>query len=612
MPIPNGNAWIEIDYGGVTYTLPFVNLTQYEQKPVFAEDGFTMMRYELSMQGTSLVSDSSNTFTDLATKTTNMVGTVDRVAMYVIDPTAGTKTLLEVNYPDAMRGPFASLNVTEVNGARACIVSFTINASVSLSGNGGQIDPAYPVVSHRWTTRSELDATGILTRRVTGTLTVNLGATGTSSVPSLDGTIGEVGGRYPWADLFRKAVLPSTPAVGSWRRESQSFAYNEAGNTLIYEFVDSQARVNLPDGAYVGSSEFTYERNRQNMAMASMRFSCDLEGPADGNSKILIYAAIIIAQARIPFLKSIINRMSVTESEMLKRAKIRVEIDASAPATNFDVPGTSAASVPLVELIGKNFSVVRTCPYYPDPYGGNSDYVWFSEPHWDGNTANAKPNGIMSTLPVAQMISAAAQACAGTTTSITVMSNAQDFSAANSIVEQGSSITPLAELDVYGNAKSVERQITFTNVSIDTRMHRLQTLYTQGADFVFQTGKASIIVEETTHIKRNNVPPQRTYRPMPSGFVVLSDDWKVNHGDVDPSGNRVYTGVWTRRLLSYDGGGATYQGYYTNAGLRQWWYSSVAAPLTLGFDQNAQQYTNNVFAVTGTQAYSTGSPQNFA
>jgi hypothetical protein len=192
------------------------------------------------------------------------------------------------------------------------------------------------------------------------------------------------------------------------------------------------------------------------------------------------------------------------------------------------------------------------------------------------------------------------------------MSNAQDFNAANAIVEQGSSVTPLAELDAYGNAKSVERQITFTNVSIDTRMHRLQTLYTQGSDFVFQTGKASIVVEETTHIKRNNVPPERTYRPMPSGFVVLSDDWKVNHGDVDPSGNRVYTGVWTRRLLSYDGGGATSNGYYTNAGLRQWWYSSVAAPLTLGFDQNSQQYANNVFAVTGTQAYSTGAPQNFA
>lgn len=612
MPISNGKTWMEFDYGGTTYTLPYVNVSSYDQKPAFSEDGFTMLRYEVTLQGTALVSDGASTFTDLATKMTNMVGTVDRMALYVIDPT-GTKTLIEVNYPDAMRGPYVSINVTEISGARACIVSFTVNASVSLSGQSGQITPTYPVIANRWTTRTSLDANGIITRTVMGTLTVDLAATGTGNTIAADGTVASINNKYPWADLFRKAILPSVPATGVWRRESQTFAYNEAGNSLIYELVDSQARTNLPDGAFVGNAEFTYERNRQNLAMASLRFSCDLEGPADGNSKTLIYAAILLSQTRIPFAKAIVNRISVTEQEMLKKSKIRLEVDAMAPAANQDTPGLQVASVPLVELIGHNFTVTRTCPYYADPYGGNSDYSYFAPPHWDGNDANAKPEGIEATLPVAQMISAAIVApCAGSTPTVTILANPTNFTAANNIVDQGVYTTPLAELDSSGKAASVERQMTFTSVTIDTNMHRLQTLYTQGADFVFQTGKAAIVLEETTHIKRFNKPPERSYRPMPTGFVVLSDDWNVNHGDIDPSGNRVYTGIWKRRLMSFDAGGATYQGYYTNAGLRQWWQSSVAAPYTLGFPYNDQQANLNVFAVSAPQAYPTGAAQNFA
>lgn len=610
MPISNGKTWVEIDYGGTTYTLPYVNVSSYDQKAEFAEDGFTMLRYAITLQGTALVSDGVNTFADLDSKMKNMVGTVDRVALYVID-TTGTKTLFEVEYPDAMRGPYVSINVTEINGARACIVSFTINASVSLSGVNGQITETYPIIAHRWITRSSLDASGILTRTVMGTLTLNLGATGNTAAISPNGDSASINTKYPWADLFRRAILPSNPATGSWRRESQTFAYNEAGNSLIYEFVDSQARTNLPDGAFVGNAEFTYERNRQNLAMASLRFSCDLEGAVDGNSKSLIYAAVLLSQTRIPFAKAIVNRISVTEQEMLKKSKIRLEIDAMVPAANQDTPGLQVASIPLIELIGRNFSVTRTCSYYPDPYGSNGDFVFYSEPHWAGNTANAKPEGIESTLPVAQMIAVAATVCPGSTPTITLLSNPTNFDDANAKIVTGTSTPPLAALDAFGKPASIDRQITFTAVHIESNMHRLQTLYTQGSDFIFQTGKASVVLEETTHIKRFNSPPERSYRPMPSGFMLVSDDWNVNHGDVDPSGNRVFTGIWKRKLMSYDGGGATFYAYFTASGVRQWWTSSVAAPYTLGYSFNDQQGGSNVFAVSSPPAYQTGSPQAY-
>ena len=148
-------------------------------------------------------------------------------------------------------------------------------------------------------------------------------------------------------------------------------------------------------------------------------------------------------------------------------------------------------------------------------------------------------------------------------------------------------------------------------------MHRMQTLYTEGADFVFQTGKASVTIDETTVVSRVNVPPVRTFRPIPAGFIVINDDWKVNHGDVDPAGQRTFIGVYTRTLRSYDGGGATSNGYSTVSGRRQWWPSgaspSVAAPLALGYDANNQIEASSVLALgSNAQAYQLGTAQDYA
>jgi hypothetical protein len=148
-------------------------------------------------------------------------------------------------------------------------------------------------------------------------------------------------------------------------------------------------------------------------------------------------------------------------------------------------------------------------------------------------------------------------------------------------------------------------------------MHRMQTLYTEGTDFVFQTGKASVTLEEMTVVSRVNVPPIRTFRPIPAGFVVINDDWKVNHGDVDPAGQRTFIGVYTRTLRSYDGGGATSFGYYTEGGRRQWWPSganpSVAAPLALGYDGQTQLEASSVLSLgNDAQAYQVGTPQDYA
>jgi len=162
----------------------------------------------------------------------------------------------------------------------------------------------------------------------------------------------------------------------------------------------------------------------------------------------------------------------------------------------------------------------------------------------------------------------------------------------------------------------VEKVVTTTHVQHHTRMHRLQTLYDVGADFVFQAGKASVIVTEQATVRKANEPPNRIFRPIPAGFVVLEDDWRVNHGDIDPAGHRTFTGVWTRRLLSYDGGGSTSNGYSTVGGRRQWWVPgadpSVASPVALGYDLTAQSTGTNVIAFgSNAQAYPVGPAQDY-
>tara|TARA_R110002126_G_scaffold257118_2_gene400129 strand:- start:185 stop:2032 length:1848 start_codon:yes stop_codon:yes gene_type:complete len=612
----NGSTFVSFTYGGTTYTLPYTNISAYDMKPVYAEDGYTLIRYEVNVAGSALISDNTNTYTDLVSKFQSGTGRVDNVFVSVTTP-EGTENLLNISHPDTMRGPTMSISVTEISGRRACVVNFTISAALSSDGNSQEPTP-YPIISHRWTSSFALDAGGHVTRTVSGVLVVDLAATGNIASVALNGSTASVTGKAPWADLFRRAVAPLRPAPLFWTRQSQTFAYNEAGNSLIYEIVDSQARTAMPNGAFTGTAEFTYERNRQQLTWASLRFSCELEGSVNGDVRHLIWSAVCIAQSRIIFKHCKIMRLAVTEQEMLKKAKVRVEIDALAPAIATDIAGVASLPVPLAAYIGKILYVVRStnCPFSADPYGSYRGVA--GVPHWFDNETSAK-NPIPQTIAIASCIEVLSADCPLGTPTVNVGIPETMFDEINTVIQAGPFKTSqaLAEFNEQGQSTSVEQSKTTTNVNTQTRMHRLQTLYTEGSDFVFQTGKASVTLEETTVVSRVNVAPIRTFRPIPAGFVVINDDWKVNHGDIDPSGQRTFIGVYTRTLQSYDGGGATSFGYSTVAGRRQWWPSganpSVAAPLALGYNLDIQNENNSVLALgSSAQAYQVGTAQDYA
>ena len=610
----DGSTYVSFTFDSATSTLPYANISSYDHKPVYAEDGFTLIRYEVNVAGSALISNGTSTYTDLAARFQKGTGRVDNVFVSVTTP-EGTENLLNISHPDTMRGPLMSITVTEISGRRACIVNFTISAALALDGNSQTPSP-YPILSHRWTSRFALDAGGHITRTVSGVLVVDLAATGTTATAATSGSSAAVSGKAPYADLFRRAILPVAPGVGNWRRESQTYAYNETGNSLIYEITDSQARTGLPDAAFAGTAEFTYERNANMLSWGQLRFSCDLEGAVNGDVRSLIWAAVVLAQSRIIFARCKIMRIVVTEQDMLKKAKIRFEMDALSPAIATDVAGVSSYAVPLAQIVGKSFSVGRTCPALPDPYSPYNGVA--GVPHWVANETSAKTQ-TTQTIAVASCIAVINEYCPPGTPTINIEVPDTQFTTINGVINVGAFSTdqPLAEFNGSGTTTSVEQSKTTTNISTQTRMHRLQTLYTEGADFVFQTGKASVTLEETTVVSRVNVPPVRTFRPIPAGFVVIHDDWKVNHGNVDPAGQRTFIGVYTRTLRSYDGGGATSFGYSTVAGRRQWWPSgqspSVAAPLALGYDPQNQVDASSVLALgSNAQAYQLGTAQDYA
>ena len=609
MPISPGNTYVVFTYDGVDYELPYANVTSYDQRPVYAEDNYTLNRYETTVQGSCVVSDATNTFTDLATKFRMGTGRVDRVRVSVT-ASGGTEDLIDVSYPDTMNGPLLHLTATEINGRQACLVTFAVQAATAYASDfAGSADPAWPIISNRWTQRFSLDAAGLITRTVSGVVTCNLAATGTSSAVADTPLTGDITGKYPWADLFRRAIAPVNNSSINFRRESQTFAYNEAGNQLIYEITDVQVRAQLPDGAFAGTSEFSYERTRQGLAWGVMRFSCELEGEAEGDTRALVNAAVQISLARLDYSRCIIERMVLTELTLLKKAHIKLEIDAKSPAVDVNNPTGSLASVPMANVIGRFFTVSRSCDWKPDPYGNGGV---FAMPHWEVNPTSAKPFTIPSgALAIADVIDALTVGCPIGVATITFVGPDTAMAAANAAIDVGPFSQPLAQYGASdGVVQSVEKQVSTTITDTDTGVHRLQVMYDQGADFLFQARKATADIVETTTLRKINSPPARVFRPMPAGFFLVKETWRVTHGDVDSSGNRTFTGVWERTTRAYDTGGATSNGYATDGTYRRWWppLNTVTAAYAQGYSPTDQLSSSSVLALplSNAQTYGTG------
>lgn len=578
----------------VTHTLTNVNIESYTATPQLAEDGMTPKGVDYHVQGTAILTGEDWE----AMK--NALGRMGNrlVSAKMAD---GSSELIDLT---ALRsnigGPYCTMTGTQVIGTSLALVRFDIRDEVSM--NRDLACQGSPVAAHTWTQAVSLDAAGRITRTINGVLRMARGSGKATTTPA---ELGSWANRTPYADLFRKAIIPPPPSMG-WRRDSQSFAYDAGSTALVYSVVDKQYLHDLPDGVRVGDMDFTYERNANDPGVANLTMSIDLEAdlgmqlkPNVTPNRELVRAALALSKTRINagFGSMIITRVQITEKEMLSRYAIHFVLEAQVYAG--ETQANDAAIKPLAYMIGQRFAVTRTESRAVTPYGpavmltdavGQQEATfgsYYMVPHYIGNALNAMTcEGTTGQMPRANMNVVTDGNTYGDIVVTVFQSTPEELPALNALFK-GEFASQQEQPDNTGSntnqlptyTKIVSHSVSLTNVDYDSGMVKLSVMYTDGADLLFQTRKPEVRVRERVELSRANNPPDKVFRALPTNAHLIGEDWNVTYGKFDAQGNRLYTAVYTREYALRDGGGPSSQGYSNSTNgyagvVRQW-----AAPI---------------------------------
>jgi hypothetical protein len=553
---------------GNSVTFNAVNVDAYNCDPVFAEGTQIVTEQKRTVRGTAIIDTGQ---TNYASFMAALTGGSGRVSSAIV--TVNGQVLLNAG-ADVRGWPIAKIETTEISGTQTAFMRFEIENHVAFNGS-------QTVTAHRWTQRMSLDAAGKTTRTVNGTLHINRATSGNNLTVAASNT--NWTGRAPWVDLFRNAIIPPVPGPG-WRRESQEFATDELGTMLTYSFVDKWNTHDLPDGVRVGDMECAYERNLDSAAMATVQFSCDLEGDqglkaitgTTGNRK-LVQAAVQLAKTRIDltYQRTIITRMRVVEKNLLSGYAIRFELDAQV------IPKASDASANLLSLaymVGNEFTITRTETREASAYGpimpvSGVDKQYGMVPYFINNIIDSMSN-VGGTMPRASLFDIANANTFGTI-SIAVISNAQGVSLMNTDIGGAFNLAQTQPAEVNGATTMVPHTHGHTKTTVDPGIVRLSPMYVDQPDLIIQTRKPCAVITEFTEVARMNQAPARYQRPLPAQAVLLSEDWRVSHGKYDAQGNRMFSGIYERAYAVYDTGSSTTVGFATftspsGAQMRRW------------------------------------------
>lgn len=557
------------------FVINHVNLEQYSAEPVMADDGVTVIGTRYSISGTGIILQ--NNWGELQAKVGRNSDRMYSITM--TNPDDATKLIDLQASRSNIQGPFCKLNATQVVGSPTVFVRFEINDQVDWSGSN-------PILAHYWTQRMALDATGRITRTISGALKMARSSANTTTVPVAQ-TATDWATTAPWADLFRRAILPTTPGEG-WRREAQDFALDASSTMLIYSVTDKQYLYDLPNGCRVGDMNFTYERSAEDPGVAHLSCTVELEGDLSlkqisgttGN-RHLVTAAVALSKQRIDasnFQRCIITRMRVTERNILSGFSIVFELEATAmPPSNNESDSTQVTS--LARMIGQKFTVIRNEVRAVDPYGANylptggeTPFTYAMVPHYIGNYINGMNTGGEGLQVPKATLLAVTGGSTDSTINVALVTGDEGVAAMNaaftgkSLLDQRNN--PTSET---GFAELIAHSISTTHGSYTTGLTRLTTMYTHGSDLIFQTQKPYITVTERIEVSQANKAPTRLYRPLPDHAIATSENWDVSFGKFDTQGQRMYTGVFERTFMLYDAGATASGGdnsYPTTNGFR--------------------------------------------
>lgn len=583
-----------------SYSVLNVAIDSYHCEPVLAGDGNTPTGESVKITGSGIVTAAEWTaMRDLLQKGGRRCNTVT-----LID--GGNDLVNLTRSASSLGGPIATVTATDIVGSGLAMLKFEITDERTFSG--------LPVAAHTWTQRMQIDATGKPTRTISGNLKVWRGSTTTLTAYPSSADAATWIAEAPWADWFRYAAVPLDLRQG-WRRESQEFALDEKGTSLVYTIVDRLYAQDLPDGVRVGDADFSYERSLENPAVAQVSFSCDLEGglelrgvPGNANgvtgNRALVAAAVQLSRTRIDATleNTLIQRLKVTEKEILSGYAIRFELDAQI-LPNGDPSGASVALKPLSAAIGRHFHVVRSTSRTVGPYGlprpvtsvsvgpgGNpqpvtppSGDVYAMVQHYltvagasrampaspatsagasDMTLDGLQAAGSSSPMPCAQAVyftedclfgNITQTGAAGTSVYI-VQETATLVAGMNEYVANGKYASTMTQPATPGTI--ISYNTGSTRCEIDSGFRILNRMRNDLPDAAYQARKPRVVIRERTEIVRLNQAPSRVMRPLPSAAILLGETWDVSVGRFDAQGNRQFVGVYERRVQMRDWGAA--------------------------------------------------------
>lgn len=539
---PETTLIIRPEHTASVYSIVNVNIDSYSEEAVIGEDQMTPIGARLQVSGTGLMSIEN--WTDWRQTAKDVSPRLDLARLGV----APQYLISMENQESMINGPFCKLTGTQVAGTSLVIVRWELSDQRAYCPNNA--------VSHTWVQRHSLDARGHVTRTIQGMFQANKAATGTAVAFAGSSGYANVA---PWADLFRNALIPDVPDEG-WRRESQEFYYNPMSTALGYVIVDKQTVSDLPDGVRVGDMDFQFERTLENVGVANLRFSCDLQGDLSlkgianttGN-RHLIRAAIDLSKTRInaTYGNIIITRMSVTEREMLTGFAIRFELDAQCYPSQSQ--GTNAM-VALAYMVGQKFNVVRTVGRAVPPYGaavpvGQVNKQYYMVPHWVNNALNNPAICQTAGIPAANTSFIAGTNAYGEI-SINIVASETDLN--TEFDGKFASSQAQGQTDSDGFTTIIGHNVSVTSVSYTGGFVRLNPMCATAKEIVLQMTRPKVRVAERVEIARVNEPPPKTMRPLPDGAFLVSDNWDVSYGKYDAQGQRVFTGIYNRTYELYD------------------------------------------------------------
>lgn len=586
-----------------SYSVLDVSVESYHCEPVLAADGNTPTGESVRVTGSGIITAAQWA----ALRDTLQKGGQRCDAVTLID--GGNDLINLTRSASSVGGPVATVTATDIVGSGLAMLKFEITDERTFSG--------LPVAAHTWTQRMQIDATGRPTRTISGVLKVWRGSTQTGTQFYAGSASGSWGATAPWADWFRAAAVPLDLRQG-WRRESQEYALDEKGTSLVYTIVDRLYAQDLPDGVRVGDADFSYERSLENPAIAQVSFSCELEGGLDlrgipGNAagvtgnRALVAAAVQLSRTRIDATleNTLIQRLKVTEKDILSGYAIRFELDAQI-LPNGDPSGATVTLAPLSAAIGRHFHVARSTSRTVPPYGVPRPVT----------TTNAGPGGTVTPVTppsgdvyamIGHYLSIAGAARAMPPTPAT-SAGASDVTLDGLQSAGGSSAMPCAQVVyftedcLFGNitqvgsagvsvylvaetaslvagmneylagkyAGTMTQPITpgtiisyntgSTRCEIDSGFRILNRMRNDLPDAAYQARKPRVVIRERTEVVRLNQAPSRVMRPLPVAAILLGETWDVSVGRFDAQGNRQFVGVYERRVQMRDWGTTDYSG----------------------------------------------------